>query len=88
MGFIAAELDSVMDDVLKKTTFTQLNGMVTLSQTSWLNALEKGEIIGWQGGTSGGYAEYIVNRFIAEKQRQPLLVNRTTKYATASFDPC
>lgn len=54
------------------------------SNVNWLNAMENGKVMGSAGGSSGGYAEYIVRKFV-EEQQKPLQINKIMKSAT-NFD--
>ncbi|KAL4002120.1 Iron only hydrogenase large subunit C-terminal domain family protein [Acanthocheilonema viteae] len=66
------EIDEILDE------YSSTQDYFVSEKINWLNALENGKIIMSEGGSSGGYAEYIVKRFIAESKR-PLELERTVK---------
>uniref|UniRef100_A0A8R1Y6H0 Fe_hyd_lg_C domain-containing protein n=1 Tax=Onchocerca volvulus TaxID=6282 RepID=A0A8R1Y6H0_ONCVO len=66
------EVDEILDE------YSAAENLLISGKISWLNALENGKIINSKGGSSGGYAEYIVKKFVAESER-PLQLKRTTK---------
>uniref|UniRef100_A0A0R3RKG9 Fe_hyd_lg_C domain-containing protein n=1 Tax=Elaeophora elaphi TaxID=1147741 RepID=A0A0R3RKG9_9BILA len=66
------EVDEILDE------YSATESSFVSGEVSWLNALENGKIIGSEGGSSGGYAEYVVKRFVAESKR-PLELKRTIK---------
>ncbi|VDK81332.1 unnamed protein product [Litomosoides sigmodontis] len=66
------EVNEILDE------YSPLQDSFVPGNISWLNALENGKIIISEGGSSGGYAEYIVKRFLAESKR-PLESRRSIK---------
>lgn len=58
--------------------YSSVESSFVFGKVCWLNALENGKIIISEGGSSGGYAEYIAKRFVAESKR-PLELKRTIK---------
>lgn len=49
------------------------------SNIDWLTAFEHGVLIGQPGGASGGYAEYIIKRYMEESEAKELSVRRIMK---------
>ncbi|EJW85986.1 hypothetical protein WUBG_03101 [Wuchereria bancrofti] len=66
------EVDAILDECSSTESFS------VAGKVGWLNALENGKIISSEGGSSGGYAEYIVKRFV-EESKTPLELKRTIK---------
>ncbi|CAG9530838.1 unnamed protein product [Cercopithifilaria johnstoni] len=66
------EVEEILDE------YSPIESPSASGKMDWLNALENGMIINSEGGSSGGYAEYIVKRFVAESRR-PLELKRTIK---------
>ncbi|MCP9258793.1 putative cytosolic Fe-S cluster assembly factor oxy-4 [Dirofilaria immitis] len=56
------EVDEILDE------YVATESRFVFEKVNWLNALENGELINSEGGSSGGYAEYIVKRFVAESK--------------------
>ncbi|VDM37681.1 unnamed protein product [Toxocara canis] len=70
-----AELDELLDE----TEIDEENGLDADCEITWLNAFDKGIVIGTPGGSSGGYAEYIVQRFISDSKTRQLSIRRTQR---------
>ncbi|EFO22045.1 cytosolic Fe-S cluster assembly factor [Loa loa] len=66
------EVDGILDE------YNATESFFASEKVGWLNALENGKVISSEGGSSGGYAEYIVKRFVAESEK-PLELKRTIK---------
>lgn len=72
---ILAEVDKLLDEAAGDDE----NEVDIAIEVNWLNAFENGIIIGSPGGPSGGYAEYIVRRFISDSKVDRMIIRRTQK---------
>uniref|UniRef100_A0A915B889 Iron hydrogenase large subunit C-terminal domain-containing protein n=2 Tax=Parascaris univalens TaxID=6257 RepID=A0A915B889_PARUN len=78
------EVDCVLstvevDKLLDEAAVDDESEVDVATDVNWLNAFENGIIIGSPGGPSGGYAEYIVRRFISDSKVDRLITQRTQK---------
>lgn len=69
---ISGEMDEILD------IYGTTDNVFASGKIGWLNALENGVLINSEGGTSGGYAEYVVKRFTTDSKR-PLEIKKTIK---------
>lgn len=68
-----------VNEILDECYLTDDSIIVNPTEIGWLNAIENGNVISSEGGTSGGYAEYIVKRFTAGTNKTVEL-KRTIKW--------
>ncbi len=77
-GMFAAELDALLDDDFAQSPCPHEEG----TPSDWLSDLSVGRLIGQAGGASGGYAEFVVQRFARDSMRHSgttVSIRRTVK---------